>query len=375
MSQRRKNRDRRSSLPVFFVIAASAVTCHAQVSFRILPGASWPSTVVRSMNADATVLAGLAPVGDDEQQVFRWSAASGYADLGLNAGWTRSWLGGISADGSTIAGGAMGPDYDIDAFLWTESSGLRELAAPDGVEYCQANGITPDGRVIVGSAAVEGQNVVVRWVDGQFQDLGHAAVRMPDAKGVSDDGSAIATSENWDGNLQAGRWTEAGGFELLGGLTTNGASEAWQISGDGRTIVGLASVADGMNHAFAWTSESGMVDLGLLPGDLGSSVATAVSCDGSVIAGTSGWFRSNRAFLWTSATGLVDLREYLIEQGVTELAGWQLHSVTDLSGDGRILIGTASSDLGEQYQFVATIPSPPVAACGMGIFAFARRRR
>lgn len=73
------------------MIAASAVTCHAQVSFRILPGAPWPSTVVRSMNADATVLAGLAPVGDDEQQVFRWSAASGYADLGLNAaGWTRS---------------------------------------------------------------------------------------------------------------------------------------------------------------------------------------------------------------------------------------------------------------------------------------------
>lgn len=328
------------------------------------------------MNADATVLAGLAPVGNDEQQVFRWSAASGYADLGLNAaGWTRSWLGGISADGSTIAGGAMGPDHDIDAFLWTESSGLRELAAPDGVDYCQANGITPDGRVIVGSAAVDGHNVVVRWVDGQFHNLGYAADRMPHAKGVSDDGSAIATSEHWDGNLQAGRWTEAGGFQVLGGLTTSGTSEAWQISGDGRTIVGLASVADGMNHAFAWTSESGMVDLGLLPGDLGSSVATAVSFDGSIIAGTSGWFTSNRAFLWTSATGLVDLREYLIDQGVAELAGWQLLSVTDLSNDGRILIGTASSDLGELYQFVATIPSPTVAACGMAVFAFARRRR
>src|SRR5687767_13247383 len=54
-------------------------------------------------------------------------------------------------------------------------------------------------------------------------------------------------------------------------------------------------------QAFRWTS-AGMAGLGYLSGETGSN-ANVVSADGAVVAGTSG----SRGFRWTSATGVVDI--------------------------------------------------------------------
>ncbi len=357
-------------------IALSCFACAAtaQFSLSILPQPEQGSAIGIHLSPDGSAISGVLESATDHARAFRWTLADGYRDLGtLEAGWASSWTAGLSQGGGAVVGGALRPDYSVDPFVWTQGAGMRRLATPTNLSDCSAGGITPDARRIVGSAAINGENTIVRWVDGVFENLGKPADRRAVARDVSSDGNVIATEERWDAHLQIGRWTAEHGFESLGGLTPEGASEFGGISGDGRVIVGWAAVAAHEYRAFRWTADTGMENLGILPGDAGWSAASAVSSDGSLIAGTSGWTVDERAFLWSAASGMVDLRQYLRAHGVTNAADWKLLSVREMSDDGLTLMGTAQDTLGEQFTFLATIPAP--APLGLGMLAFCRRRR
>lgn len=78
------------------------------------------------------------------------------------------------------------------------------------------------------------------------------------------------------------------------------------MSPDGRYIVGMANApGPGNREAYRWSEDSGMVYLGIPPGNQ-YSLATAVSADGSVVAGY-GAFGSG--FRWTAETGRVLLSQ------------------------------------------------------------------
>jgi len=96
-------------------------------------------------------------------------------------------------------------------------------------------------------------------------------------------------------------------------------SEALAVSADGRVVVGSCNVFEfGENtlHAFRWTRETGMQDLGTLQNDhpeFGAliSYANGISDDGTVISGSSqeniGDGSYQRAFRWTAETGMVGI--------------------------------------------------------------------
>ena len=88
-------------------------------------------------------------------------------------------------------------------------------------------------------------------------------------------------------------------FTPLGFQTGGTSSIAWDVSGDGSTVVGYGGSSLG-NQAFYWTSATGMVGSGV-----GSSFAYGVNQDGSVIVG-SGSASSSNAMRWTVATGVVE---------------------------------------------------------------------
>ena len=70
--------------------------------------------------------------------------------------------------------------------------------------------------------------------------------------------------------------------------------------------MGWSSIADGdVSHAFLWTRESGMVDLGTLGGS--ASWAHAVSDDGVVVGSSQTASGDNHAFAWSRHTGMVDI--------------------------------------------------------------------
>ena len=128
----------------------------------------------------------------------------------------------------------------------------------------------------------------------------------------------------------------------LGTLRTDnpGSSVARALSADGSVVAGYAyNDAVRFYHAFRWTQAGGMEDLGTLRTDnSGESFAYALSADGSVVAGWAGNdANETRAFRWTETGGMVDL-------GTLRTDNFGGSIAYALSADGSVVAGYAYND-------------------------------
>jgi probable HAF family extracellular repeat protein len=147
------------------------------------------------------------------------------------------------------------------------------------------------------------------------------------ASGVSANGAVAVGASDSPAGTHAFRWTSDGGMVDLGVLQGYSTSYARAVSADGATIVGnlcCSGFYPSLHQAFRWTS-SGMIGLGFLAGDQ-SSFARDVSADGSVIVG----YGSQEAFRWTTAGGMV---------GLGFLPGDTFSEATAVSDDGSVIVG------------------------------------
>ncbi len=203
-----------------------------------------------------------------------------------------------------------------------------------------------------------------------------------DVSGISGDGSVIAgygkicTTFNANGScqsagdVQAFRWTPAGGYQTLGTPGTSAFFGSGAVSSDGSVIVGEHPPENGY-AAFRWTAATGMMQLPI-------NIAAAVTADGGMVAGGDNWWKTtgqtgtfgpfpgfqdqteayglagtaqapvavggavkgsnafgpvDHAFLWTPATGLQDL-------GV--LPGGDQSVATAISAGEKVVVGEAT---------------------------------
>jgi uncharacterized membrane protein len=128
------------------------------------------------------------------------------------------------------------------------------------------------------------------------------------AQAVSDDATRVLT--------QQGLWQD-------GVIQPTALFQRTNLSGDGQVLVGAKS-----NLAAYWTQSTGLVELGDFAGGAISSIANAVSTDGSVIVGSGTDATGSIAFRWTAATGLQALGP---------------GSAVGVSGDGLTVVGNNSS--------------------------------
>jgi uncharacterized membrane protein len=288
-------------------------------------GAAW------DISRDRSTVVGERLVGDSSQS-FRWTAEQGFTDLG-------SLLGGdgtgtaidVSGDGAVVVGRARSLT-GYRGFRWTSLTGMTALGdLPGGFDFSQANSISADGQVTVGvSTGVSGDRAV-RWVGSNESpiDMGlpQAVTGFTEAKGVSADGNVIVGV--WGTGLmnEAFRWTQLGGYELLGDL----------------------------------------------PGGLLDSVATQTNEDGSVIVGTgnAGDDVADEAFYWTELAGMRSLRDVLLDAGA-DLSAWQTFDVpTSLSDDGRVVVGTGTLIDGTAAGFRAVVEVPEPDGLALGVICLA----
>jgi probable HAF family extracellular repeat protein len=152
------------------------------------------------------------------------------------------------------------------------------------------------------------------------------------AAGVSDDGAVVVGNSTVDIDTgHAFRWTSDAGMQDLGTLPGGAQSEAFGLSGDGSVVVGVNTSSLIVERAFRWTASGGMIDLGTLPnGD--RSYAYGISSDGSVVVGVSSEGLLPHAFRWTAAEGMQDI-------GTLPNGAWA--SATGVSGDGAVVVGNA----------------------------------
>ncbi|CUS34680.1 hypothetical protein [Candidatus Nitrospira nitrificans] len=141
------------------------------------------------------------------------------------------------------------------------------------------------------------------------------------------------------------RWTQDGGMADLG-VPTNGGphSRALGVSGAGTVIVGDADFPAGgftRKGAFRWTSGF-FTDL--IPGNT-NSLATAVSTDGTVVVGQVGTSTASSAFRWVVPTPPVQP----VMQPIGPLPGHTTAAATGVSDNGKIVVGISNPNF-LQYQ-------------------------
>jgi hypothetical protein len=134
---------------VWCVLLCFSASAFAQVKYQQLtsPIQSWINV---ALSKDGKVMA--ANIGGE---LYRWTAAGGFVDLGLGDTFNSSI--GISADGNTIVAGIVGPDGNSDPAMWQQATGWVNLEHPaegcvlDG-SWGDSRGVSGDGSIVVGLA-------------------------------------------------------------------------------------------------------------------------------------------------------------------------------------------------------------------------------
>lgn len=336
------------------VIAASAMTVHAASgggSIRELPCGANGSRWLFAVTPDGSVSA-----GNDATSVFRWTESGGYEALGPS--YFLSGL-GISDDGGTVVGYRRDePSQRWDAYRWTAAGGMQSLGgwANDRLSEFNyyASGVTSDGATVVGAgdgSPLSTLAVAFRWTESTGM-VALGALNDPDfvllgswAAAVTPDGSTIVgdCSGIVDGVFRARnavRWDAAGAATALASQATWSESFATAVSADGSFVAGTATLPDSGYRAFRWDSAGIALDLGV-PAGAQTSFAHGISGDGSVVVGdctmVSGSLSS--AFVWSDSTGILTLTDFLAANGIST-AGWDAFtSASAISRNGRVIVG------------------------------------
>jgi len=324
-------------LVVVMWCAILCLSASAQVKFQQLqsPIQSWSNY---ALSKNGKVMA--AVIGGE---IYRWTAAGGWVDLGL--GDTMNESIGISADGNTIVSGHVGPDGNTNPGMWQQATGWVDLGHPAegclmGGNWGDAWGVNSDGSIVVGLSwycpGAEG----FEWTkQGGMVGLGYPAGASSRATTISADGSTIVGfyEDPVQGFRRPVRWI-AGTTDLFLGDVSG---EAIAVSSDGSQIVGQAPDSTGNGRAFYYTNAGGFVPLGVLSHNkIDQSVAVGVSDQGIVIgASINPIYWTSQPFIWSQKTGLRQLQALLLRHGAVIPTGVTLTNVLAISADGRTLAG------------------------------------
>lgn len=328
---------------------------------------------------------------------------------------------GISPSGEYVVGWQYEP-LSSPSFIWSRSAGMVFIpnipVSPSSSISLRPTDVANNGTTLfaMDGGETHTQNRLWHPTTG-FTSIGDQTSR---AYAITPDGDLVVGARS-----DPAYWTAANGCTVLGDLpiaTTHHSritGTAWAVSTDGTTIVGQADYNASQSPepytAFRWSAEEGMRDLGILP-DYSRAAATAVSADGSIIAGRMGQSVLSHVFrwteeagaellaiggngfpvmsddgaliawsgagypylvakLWTAKAGVRDLQDILIEGGA-DLGDWHLRTVTGISADGRTIVGVAGNSSGQQHAYVAVLPVPEPAALwliAIGLFFVWRR--
>jgi probable HAF family extracellular repeat protein len=243
----------------------------------------------------------------------------------------------VNANGSVVIGTHRGPG---GGFYWMPTTGDISVG---GVE---AGGVSLDGRTIVGTALdPQRKQQAAIWVRGtEWRLLGSVVPNAASCDAlissgydVSADGKVVVGLA-WDGCnfARAFRWEESTGMVDLGSTVSGRSSRANSVSGNGKVVIGWQEHAQGHRMGARWVDGRQTVFTG--PGPAGSvGEAFAANTDGTIIVGGACRFgdgTDQSAWKWTPAGGMVclpppRLRLPLGSQGFA----------FSTSEDGRVIVG------------------------------------
>ena len=289
---------------------------------------------------------------------FRWTIGAGIEAIGPEFGPGRL-IQSVNSDGSRVLG---------QTWQWTAIDGFEDISARLPAFGTGIVGASADtGTVVYLEGLIVDERPFVLELDSSdppreliTPDIGQERTGLDFA--VSRDGSTVGGRlELPDFKATPASWPLDGDFFLPGDLDPGERSGGVvDFSDDGSVAVGFSRQSGFGWAGFRWTADTGIVSLAETSDQETFSPARAVNADGSIIVGQTRTFGtgSGDAYLWTEDLGLTILQDYLIaEFGLgSDLAGWSLEEATDVSADGRVIVGNGLNPDGILEAWVVVLP-------------------
>lgn len=216
-------------------------------------------------------------------------------------GGAESWALGVNGQGAVV-GCSIDKDGRHRAFLWTEAKGMIDLGTLGG-ENAVAAAINDEGEIVGTSDTETGaRRAFIRTVEEGLDDLGVILDDVSsEAASVSDFVVGWSTSDS--GVDHAFAWSVDGGLLRLAELSPAGSTRAFDVNRQG-FAVGAAKDANGNLRAVLWRADGtlSMHDTGILGGS--QSSAFGVNRAGLVVGEANDESGQFHAFCWVPATGM-----------------------------------------------------------------------
>lgn len=308
--------------------------------------------------------------GNRNGHAFLWSRWNGTRDLGVLPGGTFSSATSINDLGEVVGSGDLPTTASCDgflipqtvAFLWTRTHGMQSLGsvATGGYPACVFSSYAWDINALGQVTGTQGKSSTTYvdgflWTKAAEMTLLDGGVFNSAAYGINITGQMVGKSGFFLSLDSQPELDAEGAFATIwdkGQLTEIGerCSIAVDIN-DFRQVVGWFQ-SGGTNcsrgvvpHAFLWTKEGGIQDLGLLPGAT-TSVANKINLFGQVIGSSDG-----TPFIWTQRSGMQDLNSL-----IPVSSGWTLSTATGINAWGQI-VGEGTRN-GQPHGYLLTPADP-----------------
>jgi probable HAF family extracellular repeat protein len=259
-------------------------------------------------------------------------------------------------------------------FYWTDSTGMMDMDT-SGKDTRAYSG-SADGKIAVGTWH-HYFTVPYSWwfpeaciwiYPSTSMGLGYLDVffHTSEARAISSDGSTVVGWSNIGEVLsEAFYWTESTGMVGIGTEYISGipvSTGGLGVSPNGDWIVGVATVY-GYDYSagFAWSDSTGIIYLEPIPPST-TTKANAVSDKGLIIAGCEGyqnWGDGVDALIWMKTDSWYQkfyVKDYLEINCGLDLTGWDLREATDISDDGRVIVGYGKNPSGVTEAWRAVLP-------------------
>ena len=221
-------------------------------------------------------------------------------------------------------------------------NGVRTiLTVPEGLYQAPITTMSADGQVMAATLGVLDQvtrATVWHGATSTVVPLPPGADRSRAGAVLADGAQLIGTAGAPNGTWVLFSWSVAGGTQVIAQIPYPGEASVAEVSADGLVVVGNAG-----DTAFRFSGGQ-FQSLGLF------SVGAA-NADLSVVIG--GYETS--LVRWTAGTGAQPLLPWLQSQGIV-LNGYTLLSVSDMTPNGRRLVGGGRTSGGQFTGFVITLP-------------------
>lgn len=224
-------------------------------------------------------------------------------DLGTLGGPASTTV-AVNDRGQVVGYSRISQDSQINhAFRWSEGRGMIDLHGP-GQEQVDSTAADINNR---GQVAGTGP-LPFRW----SPQTGIQALVTLGAGGganaINEAGMVAGFAGDPGGEPQAlpARWTRPDRIRILSNLGSR-TSGARDINAAGHVVgnVPFPPQPFGAEHAFLWTPQKGLIDLGTGSGDF--STASKINDKGMVIGVLSGQPEFIRGFVWTRHTGMIEI--------------------------------------------------------------------